>query len=165
MSEKSSRCFCQKANLADCQGWHDISPCVGGIAPMGFTLPHFYRSPNLAEQVEGLSPDPELHSTYLDMEPVLGAPVNAKIGIQGVVAFGPVEQVPLMAKLPRCMFPLMWLQVAAGAEGVLGIGLGIGSNFVRYGSWLWLILGLPLAARYFYRERRQRRARLLQFPH
>nr|WCP86868.1 sensory neuron membrane protein 4 [Tyrophagus putrescentiae] len=165
MSEESSRCFCQKANLADCQGWHDISPCVGGIAPMGFTLPHFYRSPNLAEQVEGLSPDPELHSTYLDMEPVLGAPVNAKIGIQGVVAFGPVEQVPLMAKLPRCMFPLMWLQVAAGAEGVLGIGLGIGSNFVRYGSWLWLILGLPLAARYFYRERRQRRARLLQFPH
>lgn len=111
MSVKESQCFCKKASLAECQGWHDIGACVGGVAPMGFTLPHFYGSPNLAAQVEGLAPDGEKHATYLDMEPVLGAPVNAKIGIQGVVAFGPVEQVPLMAKLPRCMFPIMWLQV------------------------------------------------------
>ena len=112
MSVKQSQCYCSKGrSLEDCQGYHDISPCTSGVAPMGFSLPHFYQSPNLQSQVDGVRPSAEQHEAFLDMEPLLGAPVKARIGIQGVVSVRPVEQVPLMAHLPRVVFPIMWLQV------------------------------------------------------
>ena len=38
---------------------------------MYISLPHFlHGSPELAEPIEGLSPNEEEHSTYLDVEPV-----------------------------------------------------------------------------------------------
>ena len=38
---------------------------------MYVSLPHFLRaSPEIAELIEGLSPNEEEHSTYLDVEPV-----------------------------------------------------------------------------------------------
>ena len=38
---------------------------------MYISLPHYlHGSPELAEPIEGLSPNEEEHSTYLDVEPV-----------------------------------------------------------------------------------------------
>ena len=38
---------------------------------MYISLPHFlHASPEIAEPIEGLSPNEEEHSTYLDVEPV-----------------------------------------------------------------------------------------------
>lgn len=44
---------------------------------MYISLPHFlHGSPELSELIEGLSPNEEEHSTYLDVEPVSKYVIN-----------------------------------------------------------------------------------------
>ena len=47
-----------------------LKHCFSG-RPVYISLPHFlHASPEIAEPIEGLSPNEEEHSTYLDVEPV-----------------------------------------------------------------------------------------------
>ncbi|RWS25825.1 platelet glycoprotein 4-like protein [Leptotrombidium deliense] len=72
--EPSNKCFCVKPKVeeAHCQvdGILEISTCQKG-APIALTGPHFYKvDPRVAQLVNGLSPDPKLHETFVDIEPV-----------------------------------------------------------------------------------------------
>lgn len=111
MSLPRNQCFCySRKYLRDCEGYHDISPCLGWL-PVGFTFPHFYQSPNLLALVDGLSPNAEEHQGYLDMEPNIGAPVNARVGIQGVLDLGPLSLVPSLSDIPRLKLPIVYFKI------------------------------------------------------
>lgn len=70
-----NHCFCtEKVVSKNCTvfGVLDISKCKEG-KPVYISLPHFlHGSPELSELIEGLSPNEEEHSTYLDVEPITG---------------------------------------------------------------------------------------------
>lgn len=69
----ANECFCPPGlSGASCgiQGLYNISACKFG-APMSISFPHFlYGDPKLVSDVVGLNPDPELHSFYMDFQPV-----------------------------------------------------------------------------------------------
>uniref|UniRef100_A0A8C2RNZ9 Platelet glycoprotein 4 n=1 Tax=Capra hircus TaxID=9925 RepID=A0A8C2RNZ9_CAPHI len=73
LQNPDNHCFCtEKIISKNCTlyGVLDISKCKEG-KPVYISLPHFlHGSPELAEPIEGLSPNEEEHSTYLDVEPV-----------------------------------------------------------------------------------------------
>ena len=53
------------------QGLFNISACKFG-APMAISWPHYlHGDPKLLDDVEGLSPDPQRHSFYIDFQPVI----------------------------------------------------------------------------------------------
>ena len=66
-------CFCTLPdNPLNCKidGIFDASPCYHDV-PIMYSAPHFYKgNPILQQSIEGLNPDPELHSSYVDVEPV-----------------------------------------------------------------------------------------------
>ena len=65
-------CYCPFPEEKGClpSGLHDISSCQPG-SPIIISWPHFlYGDPSLKAGVEGMSPDKEKHTFFLDIEPV-----------------------------------------------------------------------------------------------
>lgn len=59
---------------------------IGAAVPLALTMPHFFQSDFVAkDHFVGLSPDPEVHTSYLDFEPVTGSAVDAHKKIQFAV--------------------------------------------------------------------------------
>uniref|UniRef100_A0A8C9CXP6 Platelet glycoprotein 4 n=1 Tax=Phocoena sinus TaxID=42100 RepID=A0A8C9CXP6_PHOSS len=75
LQNPDNHCFCTEkiiSKTCTLYGVLDIGKCKGG-KPVYISLPHFlHASPEIAEPVEGLSPNEEEHSTYLDVEPITG---------------------------------------------------------------------------------------------
>ena len=56
--------------------------CQGG-APIIMSAPHFYNgATELANAVDGMNPNKDLHDTILDLEPITGIALNAHKRIQ-----------------------------------------------------------------------------------
>ncbi|TKC53606.1 hypothetical protein EI555_015439, partial [Monodon monoceros] len=71
LQNPGNHCFCtEKITSKDytLYGVLDVSKCKEG-KPVYISLPHFlHASPEITEPFEGLSPNEEEHSTYLDAE-------------------------------------------------------------------------------------------------
>ncbi|CAL7951820.1 unnamed protein product [Xylocopa violacea] len=75
-------CYCRNRKKCLKKGLSDMSPCYYNI-PAALSLPHFiYTNSNLAENVEGLNPDPERHATRVILEPTTGIPLNVNSRVQ-----------------------------------------------------------------------------------
>lgn len=110
MSQRRNRCYCLGGrSWQECDGWTDMSPCMGGI-PMGLSLPHFYNSPRRQAAIDGLAPEAAKHFGHLDLEPQLGIPIGANIAIQGTIFIQAIKSVSTMATLPTVVLPLFWVQ-------------------------------------------------------
>lgn len=65
-----NKAFCEKDKCWG-KGLLPMSTCRPGNAFMSW--PHFYEGdPKFAEAIDGLKPDPELHKTFMDVEPITG---------------------------------------------------------------------------------------------
>ena len=70
--------FCSQKmfNLGPCrQRWIGLR---GGMKGLVMSKPHFLGAKSLQEKVGGLSPQEDLHITYLDIEPKLGITTGYK---------------------------------------------------------------------------------------
>ena len=113
MSLKRNQCFCNKGKtLKQCDGYHDISNCLG-MLPVGFAFPRFYQSPNLLRKVTGLIPSESEDQGFIDFDPLIAAPVNAKIGIMGLLDVQPLNLVPSMTQLPKIMLPIVCFRIVS----------------------------------------------------
>jgi hypothetical protein len=69
-----NKCFClspQTPEKCNFDGIQDLSSCYSG-APLILSNPHFRRASYvIAQSVVGLSPEKELHQTFVDVEPVI----------------------------------------------------------------------------------------------
>mgnify|MGYP001137131677 CR=1 FL=1 len=100
-------------------GMFDLSPF--NIAPMVLTKPHFLDvSPAVAERVDGLAPDRDVHDTVLMVEPISGSVMKATKSLQMAVnTIGPLKVEGLkdkptwFAAMPTEVYvPSVWMQEA-----------------------------------------------------
>ena len=67
----------------------------------------------LLEKVDGLSPDKNIHDTYVHFELISGTPLSAEKKLQFNLAMEPIEQLDVMAKLPKLYMPIFWVSEGA----------------------------------------------------
>ena len=70
-----NECFCpigKTGAQCDGQGLFSVTACTSFEDPIAISWPHFlYGDPKLVNAVEGLEPDSEKHSFYIDFQPVM----------------------------------------------------------------------------------------------
>uniref|UniRef100_A0A8C2RNV3 Platelet glycoprotein 4 n=1 Tax=Capra hircus TaxID=9925 RepID=A0A8C2RNV3_CAPHI len=113
----SNHCFCtEKIISKDCTlyGVLDISKCKEG-RPVYISLPHFlHASPEIAEPIEGLSPNEEEHSTYLDVEPITGFTLQFAQRLQINMLVKPAKNIVALKGLKHnYLVPILWLNETA----------------------------------------------------
>ncbi|KAM9311749.1 platelet glycoprotein 4 [Gastrophryne carolinensis] len=110
-------CFCKDPVISlNCTGAGvlDLRACQDG-RPIFLSLPHFlHASQILLYTVGGLSPDKEVHETFLEIEPTTGFTMHFAKRLQVNVAFVPTDKIDVMANLRTMfVFPVLWLNETA----------------------------------------------------
>ncbi|KAK8737266.1 hypothetical protein OTU49_004416, partial [Cherax quadricarinatus] len=109
-------CYCVGGPPCIGGGVFNISTCKYG-SPTIVSWPHFYQGdPKFLDAVEGLKPDAEQHSLYIDVSPRTGSPLRAQARLQINIAVPHVPEVKPAARLREIIFPVLWFQ-----DGVSGL--------------------------------------------
>lgn len=108
-----NHCFCvdrEVSNNCTFYGVLDVSKCKQG-KPVFISLPHFlHASPEIAENIEGLNPNEEEHSTYLDVEPITGFTLQFAKRLQINILVKPAKKIETLKHLNRnYIVPVLWL--------------------------------------------------------
>ncbi|MCI4388710.1 hypothetical protein PGIGA_G00089070 [Pangasianodon gigas] len=116
-----NRCYCtntQTTRNCTLAGVLDVGACRG--TPVLISLPHFlHGSKELLELVHGLNPDPEEHSTYLDVEPITGFTLRFAKRLQVNMMYGPSKDIKILNKVKEnTVFPILWLNETAALDDV-----------------------------------------------
>ncbi|XP_005096207.1 lysosome membrane protein 2 [Aplysia californica] len=105
--------FCTPPGNCLPSGLLNVSVCRTG-APVVMSMPHFLGcDPQTINAVEGLSPNEEEHSSFLDIEPLTGVVMNAGKKLQINVFMDKIDGFPEFAHLKPIFFPVMWLNESA----------------------------------------------------
>ncbi|KAB0375735.1 platelet glycoprotein 4-like [Muntiacus reevesi] len=117
LQNPDNHCFCtEKIISKDCTlyGVLDISKCKEG-KPVYISRPHFlHASPEIAEPIEGLSPNEEEHSTYLDVEPITGFTLQFAQRLQINILVKPAKNIVALKGLKHnYLVPILWLNETA----------------------------------------------------
>lgn len=108
-----NHCFCldkETTNNCTYSGLLDISKCKQG-RPVVISLPHFlHASPEVSENIVGLNPVEEEHSTYLDVEPITGFTLQFAKRLQVNLLVKPAKKIEALKRLNRnYVVPVLWL--------------------------------------------------------
>ncbi|KAM5302813.1 platelet glycoprotein 4 isoform 1-T8 [Glossophaga mutica] len=108
-----NHCFClntETTNNCTYSGLLDISKCKQG-RPVIISLPHFlHASPDISENIVGLKPNEEEHSTYLDVEPITGFTLQFAKRLQVNLLVKPAKKIEALKHLTRnYIVPILWL--------------------------------------------------------
>jgi len=88
-------------NLAPVPKYRDV--------PVRVSKPHFLGAdPELTQDVEGMNPDPALHDTYLEVEPITGLTMKVRQRIQ--VNLEPMQLTDWSNNAPHAVMPLLWME-------------------------------------------------------
>ena len=78
-------------------------------APAYGSAPHFLSAdPALVEGVDGLHPDVDKHTTYLNIEPRSGVAFQAHKKIQISFHLSQVDNISVLSRVRNVFFPLLW---------------------------------------------------------
>ncbi|XP_041113446.1 platelet glycoprotein 4 isoform X2 [Polyodon spathula] len=115
-----NRCYCTDTQITrNCTtaGILDISGCKEGM-PIFISLPHFlYGSEDLQESIDGLKPNDEEHSTFLDVEPVTGVSLNVAKRLQVNILIQPSNKIEVLSNIKKhIFFPIVWLNETATVD-------------------------------------------------
>ncbi|XP_037942188.1 sensory neuron membrane protein 1-like [Teleopsis dalmanni] len=116
-NELENHCFCNKYP-DDCpaKGTMDLWRC--NETPMIASLPHFlYADSKLLAGVDGLEPQEQKHSIFVDFEIISGTPLSVAKRIQFNLDVIPIEQLKVMQKLRPLVMPLFWVEESANLDG------------------------------------------------
>nr|XP_027782311.1 platelet glycoprotein 4 [Marmota flaviventris] len=108
-----NHCFCtEKVISKNCTSYGvlDIGKCKEG-KPVYISLPHFlHASPDVSEPIEGLSPNEEEHSTFLDVEPITGFTLQFAKRLQVNILVKPAKKIDALKSLKKhYIVPILWL--------------------------------------------------------
>lgn len=108
-----NECYCVKGTCAP-MGLLNAESCRMG-APAFVSFPHFYAAdPFLLDLVDGLEPNEEKHSFYMDIVPEVGVPATVSVKLQINLHVTPVPTISLLRHLPEVYMPMLWFEVKAG---------------------------------------------------
>ncbi|KAG5876516.1 hypothetical protein JTB14_015442 [Gonioctena quinquepunctata] len=104
-------CFCPQGPPCAPSGFFNVSLCQYD-SPILISFPHFYlANDSYRTELEGISPpDPEKHSFYMDVQPVMGTAMSAKARVQINLAVSQVVDIKQVATFPDIIFPIMWFE-------------------------------------------------------
>uniref|UniRef100_A0A667GV09 Platelet glycoprotein 4 n=1 Tax=Lynx canadensis TaxID=61383 RepID=A0A667GV09_LYNCA len=113
LQNPDNHCFCTEtviSNNCTSYGVLDIGRCKEG-KPVYISLPHFlHASPDIAEPIEGLNPNEDEHSTYLDVEPITGFTLRFAKRLQINILVKPAKKIEALKGLKRnYIVPILWL--------------------------------------------------------
>ncbi|XP_001487957.2 platelet glycoprotein 4 isoform X1 [Equus przewalskii] len=113
LQNPDNHCFCtEKIVSKNCTlyGVLNIAKCKDG-RPVYISLPHFlHASPEILESFEGLNPNEEEHSTYLDVEPITGFTLQFAKRLQVNILVKPSRKIEALKSLKRnYIVPILWL--------------------------------------------------------
>lgn len=108
-----NHCFCtdpEISNNCTFYGLLDISKCKEG-KPVIISLPHFlHATPEIRETIEGLQPNEEEHSTFLDVEPITGFTLQFAKRLQVNILVRQSKKIEALKRLKRnYIVPILWL--------------------------------------------------------
>ncbi|XP_051547208.1 platelet glycoprotein 4-like isoform X2 [Myxocyprinus asiaticus] len=111
-----NQCYCTDTVITkNCTlaGLLDISPCRG--IPVYISLPHFlYASEDVLQGVEGLSPNFDEHSIFMDVEPITGFTLRFAKRLQLNMLYGPSDDILILNKIrDNTIFPILWVNETA----------------------------------------------------
>ncbi|XP_045463768.1 sensory neuron membrane protein 2-like [Harmonia axyridis] len=90
-------------------GLLDLTNCIGAQVLLSF--PHLmYADKEYLDSVEGLSPDPALHETFVILEPTSGVPLKVAKRVQFNMFLRAIEDVATLENLTNAVLPLLWIE-------------------------------------------------------
>uniref|UniRef100_A0A6A7G0B9 Scavenger receptor class B member 1 n=1 Tax=Hirondellea gigas TaxID=1518452 RepID=A0A6A7G0B9_9CRUS len=105
-----NECYCVGGPPCLGGGLFNASICQFG-SPAVVSWPHFYQADKkYLDAVDGLSPDPEKHSFFVDLSPRTGVPLAAEGKIQINMALTNVSEIKPANGLRPMIFPVVWFQ-------------------------------------------------------
>lgn len=106
-----NQCFCPQGPPCAPSGFFNVSLCQYD-SPILLSFPHFYLAEDkYRTAVEGISPpDPDKHTFYMDVQPMMGSAMSAKARVQINLAVSQVVDIKQVASFPDIIFPIMWFE-------------------------------------------------------
>jgi len=105
-----NECYCVDGPPCSKRGTFNISVCQFG-SPVFLSWPHFlHGDPSLREALIGLRPDPSRHQFYLDIQPKLGVPMQAKGRVQINIQMTRIPEIPQASRLANVLIPVIWFE-------------------------------------------------------
>ncbi|KAB1275903.1 Platelet glycoprotein 4 [Camelus dromedarius] len=102
LQNPDNHCFCTEKTISkNCTlyGVLDIGKCKGGKL-----------NPEIAKTIEGLNPNEEEHSTYLDVEPITGFTLRAAKRLQINMLVKPAKNIEALKNLKQnYIVPILWI--------------------------------------------------------
>jgi len=131
-SNPNNYCYCPGVNecskVIEGEDKYDLSGCTmcrDGIislegcqgVPVIMSTPHFLDGdPQLVENIDGIDPVRELHQTYLHLEPLSGAPMQAHKRIQISLPLLQSQRFDMLNNVKESVFPLAWVDEGADID-------------------------------------------------
>ncbi|XP_048517037.1 protein croquemort isoform X4 [Dendroctonus ponderosae] len=122
-------------------------------APAYMSYPHFYLAdPGYIHDVDGMSPNAELHATKMALEPSTGMPLHVKAAFQLNLLMSQMEGIDVLAKMKTTMMPCFWFAQKAELTEDLSVlaktiligkpaGVYTGYGILGLGILLFVIFG------------------------
>ncbi|XP_059054544.1 scavenger receptor class B member 1 [Achroia grisella] len=137
-------------------GFVDIGNCYYGF-PIVLSKVHFLDAdPSQIKHFEGLHPNPELHNSFMEMEPTIGIPLSLKMNFQVNMAVRMSNGNPITRPVENKILPILWLSITCNSPPpyiltLLNLRLRIGPPLIITIEIVLLILGAVLGIHSFYR--------------
>lgn len=146
---------CYSSELYPPSGVFNSSPCNG--APVMISFPHFYLGdPQLREDILGLSPDPELHETFVDVHSKLGVSLGGRSRFQINIMLKKAEGISHFKHFkPGTILPVAWMELKVDKlpediKRILqqtSISISLGEILLKWTSLLTLTLSMLFLAK------------------
>ena len=150
--ENSCYCVNPGLNNKNCPkgGAMDLSVCRNG-APVMMSTAHFLDgSDEYINGVEGIRPDPALHSTIIDLEPNTGLILNVRKRMQLNFVLRPNTLSTEFSNVREVVYPIIWVDEGASMpkatqEAIKGMIIKP-LEYVDVGKWVLVGVGAVLVA-------------------
>ena len=111
---KDNEAFCPHGCYPS--GILDVSVCQDSAIslPVFVSAPHFYLGDSsLVEAVDGLSPNPADHATFLSVEPHTGLPIHSAKRLQINALIEPIKDITQTEGIPKLFLPIIYVNETA----------------------------------------------------
>lgn len=80
-------------------------------APIVFSEPHYLNGDEkLKDYARGLNEDPELHTTFITIDPLTGAPLSGSKKFQLNIKVQSLSTIKLLGNISDGYFPILWAE-------------------------------------------------------
>ncbi|XP_065358409.1 scavenger receptor class B member 1 isoform X1 [Calliphora vicina] len=143
-----NKCYCRNGY---CQpiGLVDVTDCYYGF-PISLSLPHFMDAdPGLQENITGLIPNKEKHSSEFIVQPESGLPLSLSVKVQINMHFHDLSAYSRVKRFNHLTVPMLWFEIMLPKlPDSLDNKFNFYINYLPYiepiGFWGGLLAGLSL---------------------